>query len=54
MRSYVFSVGTSDVVDALLDSSTLRPDDIYVHEDDISDCEHVLVESSMLVQIARY
>jgi len=34
-------------------STTPIPNDIYVHEDDTSDYEHVLVESSMLVQVAR-
>jgi len=29
--------------------STPIPDDSYVHEDDTSDSEHVLVESSMPV-----
>ena len=35
-------------------SSTPISDDIYVHEDDNSDSKHVLVESGMLVQVARY
>jgi len=50
---HAFSEGTSDV-DVLLESSTPIPDDTYVHDDGISDSEHVLVESSMLVQVARY
>jgi len=41
-------------VNALVESSTLVPDDISVHEDDTSEFEHVLVESSMHVQVARY
>ena len=44
----------SDVHDALVESSTSIPDDIDVSEDDTSDFEYVLVESSMLVQVARY
>ena len=34
--------------------STPIPNDIYVREDDASGSEHVLVESSMLVEVARY
>jgi len=37
-----------------MESSTFIPDDIYVHEDDTSDSEHILIESSMSTQIARY
>jgi len=43
---------TSDVVNALVESSTPIPSDIYVHEDDTSESEYVLVESSMLIQVA--
>jgi len=49
---YVFYESTSDV-DALVESSPPIPD-IYIHENDISDSEHVLVESSMLVYVTRY
>ena len=41
-------------MDALLKPRVPIPDDNYVHENDISDHEHVLVESSLLVQVARY
>jgi len=34
--------------------STLIPDDIYIHENDTNDYEHVLVKSSVSMQIARY
>ena len=37
-----------------MESSTPIRKDIYVHEDDTSDSEHVLLESSMPVQVARY
>ena len=30
--SHVPSAGTSDVVDALVNSSTPKPDEIYIHE----------------------
>ena len=40
--------------DALIDYSTPIPDDINVSKDDTSDLEHVLVESSMPVHVARY
>ena len=50
---HAFSEGTSDV-DVLLESSTPIPDDTYVHDDGISDFEHVLVESSMPIQVTRY
>ena len=51
---HVSSKGTSDFVDALVKSGTHIPNNIYVPEDDTSDSEHVLIESSMPVQIARY
>ena len=38
----------------LVESGTFIHDDIDVSEDDTSDSEHILVESRMLVQIARY
>jgi len=38
----------------LVESGTFIHDDIDVSEGDTSDSEHILVESSMLVQIARY
>ena len=31
---HIFFEGISDVVDALLESNTPLPDDIYIHEDD--------------------
>ena len=50
---HVSSEGTSDVVDVLMESSTLILD-IYIHEDDTSNFEHVLLDSRMHVQVARY
>jgi len=38
----------------LVESSTPISDDIDVLEDDTSDFEHVLVESNMPLQVARY
>jgi len=38
----------------IVKSSISIPDDIYVQKDDTSDSEHVVVESSISVQIARY
>jgi len=40
---------TDDVQNALFESSTLIPDDTDVSEDDTSDSEHILVNSSMPV-----
>ena len=37
-----------------MESSTPIRKDIYIHEDDTSNSEHVLVESSMPVQVTRY
>ena len=51
MRPMSFE-GTSDVVNAL--EYSIHIHDIYVHEDDTNDSEHVLVESSMPVQVTRY
>ena len=42
------------VQDALIESSTPIPDDISISEDDTSNSEHILVESSMSVQVTRY
>ena len=52
--TYVHEESINDVQDALVKSSTLIPNDSDVSKDDISDSEHILVESSMLVQVARY
>ena len=41
-------------MDVLVESSTSIPDDIYVLENDTSYHEHVLVESSILIHVARY
>jgi len=40
--------------DALVESSIFIHDDINISEDDTSDFEHVLLESSMPIQVARY
>ena len=50
---HVSSESTSDVVDTLAESSTSIPNDIYIHEDDISDSEYALVKYSMSEQVAR-
>ena len=36
---HIFFEGISDVVDALLESNTPLPDDIYIHEDDTSESD---------------
>jgi len=38
-------------MNALVESSTPISDNIYIHEVDTSDSEHVLVESSIPVQL---
>jgi len=52
--THVHEESISDVQDALIESNTLIPDNIDVSEDDNCDFEHVLVESSMSVHVARY
>jgi len=43
-----------DVQDALVECSILIPDGIDVSEDNTSDSEHLSLESSMPIQVARY
>ena len=48
---YVPSELASIDEDLLVNYSTPKPDDIYIHEDNTSGSEHVLMESSMSVLV---
>ena len=53
-KTRVHEENVSDIQDALVEPSTLIPDDTDVSEDDTSAFEHILMGSNMPVHVARY
>ena len=48
-ETHIHKENINDDHDALVESSTLMPDDLNVTENDTSDSEHVLMKSNMYV-----